>query len=90
MTSLMLAAREGHVDTCKVLLDSGASVNKVDSEGNSSLHLACEAGHDRVVSLLLSHSGDLVDLKNVYNSTALQIALENWTQSSCCFPGEFY
>lgn len=71
-TALMLAANNGRLDMCTVLLEAGASPVAADSAGYTPLHTACldlqlvaerqEAGMDcepgQVVALLLAHGAD--------------------------------
>ena len=40
-TALMLAANNGRVDLCTILLDAGASASAVDGEGRTALHALC-------------------------------------------------
>uniref|UniRef100_A0A3P9J673 Cyclin-dependent kinase inhibitor 2C (p18, inhibits CDK4) n=1 Tax=Oryzias latipes TaxID=8090 RepID=A0A3P9J673_ORYLA len=47
------AAREGFVDTVRVLIRHSADVNLVDDRGNLPLHLAAREGHLEVVRLLI-------------------------------------
>ncbi|XP_029003684.2 cyclin-dependent kinase 4 inhibitor C isoform X2 [Betta splendens] len=47
------AAREGFVDTVRVLIGHGADVNVADARGNLPLHLAAREGHVEVVEALL-------------------------------------
>uniref|UniRef100_A0A8C7YST6 Cyclin-dependent kinase inhibitor 2C (p18, inhibits CDK4) n=1 Tax=Oryzias sinensis TaxID=183150 RepID=A0A8C7YST6_9TELE len=47
------AAREGFVDTVRVLTERSADVNLVDDRGNLPLHLAAREGHLEVVRLLI-------------------------------------
>eukprot|EP00892_Ulva_mutabilis_P006715 jgi/Ulvmu1/4415/UM002_0140.1 len=59
-TPLHYAARAGHVNACKLLLQHGASVNAKTTLGRaSSLHRAAFAGHINVVKLLVEHGADL-------------------------------
>ncbi|XP_044216787.1 cyclin-dependent kinase 4 inhibitor C [Thunnus albacares] len=58
------AAREGFVDTVRVLLDHGADVNLVDDQGNLPLHLAARQGHLEVVQLLIGRTAE----PNMFNS----------------------
>jgi len=56
-TPLMLASREGHVDTTRLLLKKGAEINTPSgSNDDTPLTLACWKGHVEVVDLLLKHS----------------------------------
>ena len=68
----MLAANNGRVDLCELLLDAGAAAGAVDGEGCTALHAACidlplakerldegiACDPARVVALLLSRAGD--------------------------------
>ncbi|KAK6314095.1 hypothetical protein J4Q44_G00155540 [Coregonus suidteri] len=47
------AARDGYVDTLRVLMDYGADVNFLDNDGNLPLHLAAREGYLDVVQLLV-------------------------------------
>lgn len=38
MTPLHQAARQGHANTCRLLLDAGAAVDVADEEGDTALH----------------------------------------------------
>ncbi len=49
---LMLASGAGHVGTCRILIDVGADLELVDTEGNDALMLAISRDHDDVVALL--------------------------------------
>jgi hypothetical protein len=60
----MLAAREGHIDIVKYLLDNGADVNRIFvterfegmGRGSSALMWAAKKGHPEVVKYLVDHS----------------------------------
>ncbi|XP_060889460.1 cyclin-dependent kinase 4 inhibitor C [Labrus mixtus] len=47
------AAREGFIDSVRVLVDHGANTNLVDGHGNLPLHLAAREGHLDVTQLLI-------------------------------------
>uniref|UniRef100_A0A3Q3FKH3 Cyclin-dependent kinase inhibitor 2C (p18, inhibits CDK4) n=1 Tax=Labrus bergylta TaxID=56723 RepID=A0A3Q3FKH3_9LABR len=47
------AAREGFIDSVRVLVDHGANTNLVDGQGNLPLHLAAREGHLDVTQLLI-------------------------------------
>ena len=57
-TPLMWAARAGHVDTVKTLLDLGADVNEAKPEGTTSLMLAVINNHWELASKLLDWGAD--------------------------------
>ena len=50
---LHVAARMGHTEMVRLLLDRGADVNVRDRGGRAPLHLACMNGHTDTVRLLL-------------------------------------
>lgn len=52
------AAREGFVDTVRVLLGHGADVNVADARGNLPLHLAAREGHLKVVELVIARTAE--------------------------------
>eukprot|EP01125_Pyxidicula_operculata_P005283 TRINITY_DN1900_c0_g1_i2.p1 TRINITY_DN1900_c0_g1~~TRINITY_DN1900_c0_g1_i2.p1 ORF type:complete len:1019 (-),score=200.05 TRINITY_DN1900_c0_g1_i2:680-3736(-) len=63
-TALYCAAREGHEDVVRRLLEiPGMPVNNQESHGSTALHAASYGGHANVVSLLLSFGCD-VNIKN--------------------------
>jgi ankyrin repeat protein len=59
-TLLTWAARHGHAEAVRLLLEAGASVGAADGEGASALVLACEAGRLECAQLLLA-AGAAVD-----------------------------
>jgi len=59
MTALLFAARQGHLDAVRALLDAGADVNKPSqSEKTSPLLMAVINGHYDVAKLLLDHGAN--------------------------------
>ncbi|HTM10726.1 MAG TPA: ankyrin repeat domain-containing protein [Verrucomicrobiae bacterium] len=72
-TVLMFAAREGHVDIVRLLLDSGADPNATSDnkyDGARPLTIAAEHGNVEVIKLLLSRGAD-VNGRNAHGDTAL-------------------
>ncbi|BFZ06099.1 hypothetical protein BsWGS_09138 [Bradybaena similaris] len=58
-TALHYACRNGHLQTCKILLDYQADVNATTQSSKATpLHRASYMGHDEIVSLLLGHNAD--------------------------------
>ena len=59
-TPLLVAARNGHADTCGLLLAHGSNVNEVkhDTE-HTALHLAASRGHNASVEALLSWGAEV-------------------------------
>jgi len=54
-TALILAAKAGHVDIARLLLENGASVNQKDFDGITALMHALRNRHDRLSELLAIH-----------------------------------
>ena len=57
-TALHYAAKKGHVDVAKVLIQNGADVNAVNTE-MTALHYALVNGHDDVAKLLIQNGADV-------------------------------
>lgn len=74
-TPLHAACEQGHVRVADMLLDAGASMRRVDSEGQTGLMLAARNGREGVVAMLLDR-GAKVDFVDNYARTALTHAAE--------------
>eukprot|EP01087_Luapelamoeba_hula_P002298 TRINITY_DN1198_c3_g1_i1.p1 TRINITY_DN1198_c3_g1~~TRINITY_DN1198_c3_g1_i1.p1 ORF type:complete len:540 (+),score=99.37 TRINITY_DN1198_c3_g1_i1:782-2401(+) len=75
MQPLYLAARAGHVDTAKALLDLGAAIDAVSTQRATALYVASEFGRVRVVELLLNNGAN-VESRFMSGATPLVIASE--------------
>jgi ankyrin repeat protein len=73
---LVLAARDGHIDTVKALLDKGADVNAKADKGFTALQAAAASGHTEIVRLLLARGAD-VNAVGFFGSNPLRIAAWN-------------
>lgn len=73
LTPLFLAAKEGHTDCLKILLEAGARVDGVgdDSTALTPIWVATYAGHNRCVQLLVDAGANL---NNKHPETPLYIA----------------
>jgi len=58
MTALLYAAREGHLDTAKALVEGGADINVVNGDKFSPLVMAITNGHFDLAKYLLDHGAD--------------------------------
>jgi ankyrin repeat protein len=59
MTALMFAAREGHLEVAKVLVEAGADLNKVAGDGKDALSLALFNGNYAIASFLIDSGSDV-------------------------------
>ena len=58
-TSLHYAARNGHLNICKLLLENKADIDAVTRSGRATaLHRACSAGHVKIVKYLVEQKAD--------------------------------
>jgi uncharacterized protein len=75
-TALLFAAREGHIDAVRALIEGGADVNQVStSEKTSPLVLAIQNGHLDVGKYLLDFGAD-PNLSNNQGLTALYATID--------------
>ncbi|XP_021913454.1 oxysterol-binding protein-related protein 1-like [Zootermopsis nevadensis] len=82
---LLAAAREGDLDTLKILLKDHhpPNINCVDAQGNSSLHCASYRGHKEAAVLLLQNGID-TGVRNTRGQTALELAQDSQMQQVLC------
>ncbi|KAL4634894.1 hypothetical protein GN956_G13936 [Arapaima gigas] len=68
------AARDGYLDTLRVLVEEGADVNLLDGHGNLPLHLAAREGNRDVVEFLLQRTAEPLR-PNLDGRTAYDLAV---------------
>lgn len=73
-TALTYAARDGLTDIARLLIDQGADIDWIDSEGVTPLILAAFKNHPDIVELLLDQGADTT-VKDQWGRTALDYAL---------------
>lgn len=71
-----IAARNGHVEVARFLLEKGADINSRGFFGAPGLHWAAINGHRPMVEFLIEHGADLSLRDQQFNSTALGWTLE--------------
>ena len=55
----MAAARNGHHDICRLLIDKGAQLEAKNTKGLTPLHIAVTQGHIEIVRLLCDRGADI-------------------------------
>jgi uncharacterized protein len=75
MTPLMYAAREGHVDTARLLIEAGADVNEVDKNDITPLFMAISNNHIEMARFLIERGAN-IHAKDWYGRTPLFAAVE--------------
>jgi ankyrin repeat protein len=85
LTPLVLAAREGDLESSKLLLDKGANVNQVTEYGWSPLLTATNNRHYKLAEYLITRGAD-VNLANKGNWAPLYLATDNRNIEGGDFP----
>lgn len=77
-TPLNVAAYEGNVECCEILLRHGASILETDALEENALHKASAMGHEAILYMLLQAPGmvQAINQQNVLGSTPLHQAME--------------
>ncbi|XP_051982734.1 arf-GAP with coiled-coil, ANK repeat and PH domain-containing protein 1 [Xyrauchen texanus] len=75
-TPLIQAAMANSLAACEFLLQNGASVNLVDSDGRGPLHHATVLGHTGLVCLFLKRGADY-NAKDIEEKDPISIAIDN-------------
>ena len=78
-TALHIAAREGHLTVCKILLEVAKNKSPKDNNGRVPLHMAAREGHLPVCQLLLDAAEDK-NPKDDKDVTPYSLALQNGHQ----------
>ena len=71
----MWASKLGREKSCQELLDVQASVDDVNMDGDTALHIACRQGHVSIVNLLLENGASL-NVCNFLSLTCLETAAQ--------------
>lgn len=75
MSPLMMAARDGHVESVRTLLELGAKIDFADPDGSTPLIVALMNGHWDVARLLVESGAD-VNLWDWWGQTPLYMAVD--------------
>jgi ankyrin repeat protein len=73
-TMLHDAALKGHLESMQVLLENGADVKALNSEGATALHDAALGGHTGAASLLLGRGAEIDARDGAHGATPLFLA----------------
>ena len=73
--ALVSTAQNGHIEAALLLIKRGCPLNAMDDKRNTVLHHAARLAMDTVVKALLE-GGANSDLRNVYEQTPLDLAME--------------
>lgn len=73
LTALQQSCFDGNLELVNFLLEQGADLSLVDSEGRTALHFAALGGHLETVSLLVNSSCADVNAKSVTGQTPLDM-----------------
>lgn len=85
LTALDFTAREGDLETGRVMLDAGVDVNETDADGTSPLVVAILNKHYSFARFLLDHGAD-PNLADVRGRAALYAALDMRNQDYSALP----
>ena len=85
ITPLMVAAREGHSEVCKILLQYKADPGAQDSLGNTALLYAASMGQNKAVEVLVEHEKVLKEAETCNNQgfTPLLAAAQKGHTGTC-------
>ena len=75
-TCLMIAALNGHLAICRLLIDKGAQLEAKNIDDWTPLHYAAFQGHVEIVRLLCDRGAD-VEARSIYGRTSLHYATMN-------------
>ncbi len=59
LTALIFAARQGSIESAKVLIEAGADINQGDADGNNPLLIAILNNHDELAQILIDKGADV-------------------------------
>jgi uncharacterized protein len=76
LTALVLAAREGAIDSVQALVDAGADLNKTSGDGTTAMLVAIQNGHYNVATYLVG-KGANVNLANQKGWNPLYLAVKH-------------
>jgi uncharacterized protein len=85
LTALILATREGAIESMKVLLDAGAPINQQSANGNTALIVAAMNEDAQTINTLLERGADL-NIANAQGWTPLYLTIKARTMEKGTMP----
>ena len=86
LTALLIAVREGHLDSVRALVEAGSPVDHASADGSTPLLVAVQNGsHD--IGTFLVERGANPNLANTKGWTPLYLAVKNRNQENTAIPG---
>jgi uncharacterized protein len=76
LTALVLASREGSLDSVQALVEAGADINKTSGDGTTAMLVAIQNGHYNVATYLVGKGAD-VNLANQKGWNPLYLAVKH-------------
>lgn len=80
-TPLLIAAENGNIKTCEMLLKAGADSSSSTKNGENVMHLAARVGDGNLIKILVVKS--LINSKNMEDATPIMLAAENGHAQTC-------
>ena len=77
MSALMVASSIGSLDALKIIVQSNADMNIVDSQKRNALHFACASGRKDHAELLLRYFNSHKDDRTAGGNTPLMCAVQS-------------
>ena len=71
----MIAAESGHTAIVSLLIERGANINEIQTEGRAALHVACQRGYRDIATALVRAGADtdILDYAFPFESTPLDL-----------------
>ncbi|XP_069938510.1 inversin-B-like isoform X3 [Cherax quadricarinatus] len=83
LTSLHVAAKNGHKRTCNELVEAGANIEERDSHGSTPLHWAAKMGFTECCRKLLEHNAS-INSENSMGNTPLHLLCASGKEKPDC------
>ena len=78
---LYYSVSRGYFDITKLLIENGGDLNCLDNENNNLIHLCSLYGYDELLAYLINKNPDLINNKNIFGNTPIQLAKKKETKN---------